>query len=93
MEKRLNETNRMRKLMDLPLITERVRDSKTDADVEYLSALKAAIKGPGTNEEKVYEVLGKLNKLPEGVIPNRALYKSPVEKLFWYMFTPKSLIA
>jgi peptidyl-tRNA hydrolase len=62
MEKRLNETNRMRKLMDLPLITERVRDTYTDADVEYLSALKAAIEGPGTNEEKVYEVLGKLNK-------------------------------
>jgi hypothetical protein len=40
----------------------RVRDGKSGADVEYVTALKAAIEGIGTDEEKVYEVLGKLNK-------------------------------
>ena len=36
-------------------------------------------------------VYGKLNKLPDGVIPSSAEYRSSVEKLFWYIFTPKSL--
>ncbi len=51
MKERLNETNRMRKLMDLPLITEQ-KDNKTN-----VIELETAIKGPGTNEEKVYEIL------------------------------------
>lgn len=31
--------------------------------------------------------------LPDGVKPNKAEYTSDSEKLFWYNFTPKSLIA
>ena len=38
-------------------------------------------------------ISGKGNKLPEGVIPKNAVYKSLVLKLLLYSLTPKSLIA
>ena len=51
MKERLQETNRMRRLMGLPLITEQT-DNKTN-----VIELETAIKGTGTNEEKVYQIL------------------------------------
>ena len=35
---------------------------------------------------------GEADRSPFSVIPRNAEYKSFVEKLFWYIFTPKSLI-
>ena len=62
MKERLNETNRMRKLMGLPLITEQ-KDNKTN-----VIELETAIKGPGTNEEKVYEILKNISTNAIGYI-------------------------
>ena len=38
-------------------------------------------------------MFGNGNKPPSGVKPKNAVYKSSVEKLFWYNLIPKSLIA
>jgi len=45
----------------------------------------------GTGKDEVAFGISKV--LPDGVIPNNAEYTSASEKLFWYNFTPKSLIA
>jgi hypothetical protein len=62
MRNRLDETNHIRKLMGLSTINESVIDGKSGAKSEHIYTLKDAIGGIGTDEEKVYELLGKLTK-------------------------------
>ena len=45
----------------------------------------------GVGNEDV--ISGNGNNAPPGVIPKNAVYKSSLEKLFWYNLTPKSFIA
>ena len=62
MKKLLNEVYRIKELMGIQNINESVIDGKSGAKSDYIYGLKDAVGGIGTDEEKVYEILGKITK-------------------------------